>query len=142
LEEVGDAPLWRVEVENRPHGGDALPAGLFDGLHLRYVSAEPLSWRELAVMRCCIDDPLFLKRIPTEDGTRKRYQAMLNGITDELNPSPAAVYGKYRTTLLFELWAVELLISGGEVFRDAPSIELETAATVEAEAEQETLDML
>jgi hypothetical protein len=127
LLEVGDAPLWRVEVENRPHGGDALPAGLFDGLHLRHLSAEPLAWRELAVMRCCIDDPLFLKRIPSNAGIRKRYQTMLDGITDELEPSPAAIYSKYRDTLRLELWAVELLIAGGEVRIDERNAEMDTA---------------
>jgi len=139
LEQVGDAPLWRCEVESRPHGRDALPAGLFDGLHLRNLSAEPLSWRELAVMRCCMADPLFIKRIPTEDGTRKRYQAMLDGITDELEPSPASVYEATRDLLLVELWTVELLISGGEVLHDAPSVELKASPSAEIEVSQEML---
>jgi len=139
LAEVGDAPLWRCEVESRPHGRDALPVGLFDGLNLRHLSAEPLSWRELAVMRCCIEDPLFLKRIPTEDGTRKRYQAMLDNITDTLEPSPATVYDATREMLLLELWTVELLISGGEVLHDAPSVELKASPPAEIEVSQEML---
>lgn len=136
---VGDAPLWRCEVESRPRGRDALPVGLFDGLHLRYLSAEPLSWRELAVMRCCVADPLFLKRIPTEAGTRKRYQAMLDNITDSLEPSPATVYESAREMLLLELWTVELLISGGEVLHDAPSVELKASPPTEIEVSQEML---
>jgi len=141
LAEIGDAPLWRAEVECRPHGGEVLPSGLFDGLHLRHLAAEPLSWRELAVMRCCMDDPLFLKRIPSADGTRRRYQDMLDGMTDELEPSPASVYEEYRQSLKLELWAVGLLISGGEVLTDAPCIELEASPQAQQQAEQEELEL-
>jgi len=111
-----DGPLWRVEAECRPHGGELLPEGLFDGLHLRDLLPElNLGWREFAVIQCCLADPTFLRQIPTADGTRKRYKERLAELTAELDPSPASVYRDYRADLLFQLSLVKLRMAGGRV---------------------------
>jgi len=120
LKEIGDLPLWRVEVESRPHGSaDPLPPGLFDGLRIRYLSAEPLNYRELALLRACLADPSFLKKIPT-GYSRQKANALLAGCADELSPTPAQVYAAMRSTLKLDLLAVSLCLSGGEVVSHAP----------------------
>jgi len=119
LQEI-DGPLWRVEVENRPHGADPLPETLFDGLHLRDLMPEKMGWREEAIIRCCLDDPTFLRKIPTADGTRKRYRERLAELTAEVTPMPEVVYRECREWLLFCLWEIGLLISGGDIAEGSP----------------------
>jgi len=131
LREVGDRPLWRVEVESRQHGkADPLPPGLFDGLHIRHYSSAPLNPRDYAMLRTLLTEPNFIKRIP-HGSTRVRANALLAGCANELDPTPADVYDAMRSTLKLDLLTVSLLLSGGEVTAHAPldSKVLQTASS-------------
>lgn len=119
LDELDGAPLWRVEVESRPHGGEPLPAALFAGIRLRAFSAEPLNWRQLAIVRACREDAGFLMRIPSAAGTRAAYKRLLDDCNSELDPSPSSVYDGARSRLLLDLARVELLLLGAEVSNHA-----------------------
>jgi hypothetical protein len=111
-----DGPLWRLECESRPHGGEVLGEALFDGLQVRNVPAsarqgDDLTVTELAVLLCCLEQPDFLKRF-SDRKTRKKYRALLESVTASLDPSPQEVYQEARPLLQTDLAFIEMALAG------------------------------